>query len=40
MRVSLPSLDISNKKVFPADKATNFFMDITLEDTDIPLTEE
>lgn len=40
MRVSLPSLDISNKRLFPADKASNFFMDVTLEDTSIPLTEE
>ena len=40
MRVSLPSFDIANKKLFPADKAANFFMDITLEDTDVPLTEK
>lgn len=40
MRVSLPSLDISNKRLFPASKATNFFMDVTLEDTDAPPTAE
>ena len=40
MRVSLPSLDISNKRLFPADKATNFFMDVTLEDTDALPTAE
>lgn len=40
MRVSLPSLDISNKRLFPADKATNFFMDVTLEDTDGAPTAE
>lgn len=40
MRVSLPSLDISNKGLFPASKATNFFMDVTLEDTDSPPTAE
>ena len=40
MRVNLPSLDISNKRLFPADKATNFFMDVTLEDTDGPPTAE
>ena len=40
MRVSLPSLDISNKRLFPAHKATNFFMDVTLEDTDSLPTAE
>ena len=40
MRVSLASLDISNKRLFPVDKATNFFMDVTLEDTDVLPTAE
>ena len=40
MRVSLPSLDVSNKRLFPVDKATNFFMDVTLEDTEGPPTAE
>ncbi|KAA6416552.1 MAG: hypothetical protein FRX49_13477 [Trebouxia sp. A1-2] len=40
MRVSLPSLDVSNKRLFPVDKATNFFMDVTLEDTEGPPSAE
>ena len=39
-RMNIRVLDISNKLLFPADKAGRFFMDMTLDDAESPQEDQ